>query len=214
MLVKPAGFSFQAEEPLTSQVKLIDNVTRSCFCEWRGLLLLPSSGSSEAVLFKDPAGARLFACSMIGVFFMCKRQQLGDPNEAGAQQEVVWIKSSCLSQRQMLLLQAAGMIAVWMVLRCDKCYLAGNLSSLTPSKDRIKLVNIEIAYRYVRLLAIQNPCEFFLLHSEEWESVQSVWIWNAQLGLIAFDCNGCVAEMGVLGICLNVYLWERFILVY
>lgn len=159
--MKPAGFGFQAEEPLTYQVTLTNTLTRSCFCEWRELLLLPSSGSSVTVLFKDLAGARHFACSMIGVFFMCKRQQL-DPNEAGAQREVVWIKSSCLSQQQMLLLQAAGMIVVWMVLRCDKCYLAGNLSSLTPSKDRIKLVNIEIAYRYVRLPAIQNSWEFFI----------------------------------------------------
>jgi len=67
----------------------------------------------------------------------------------------------------MLLLGAAGMIAVWMGLRYDKCYLAGNLSGLTPSKDRIKLVNIEIAYRYVDLLTIQNCCEFFIKNREE-----------------------------------------------
>lgn len=97
---------------------------------------------------------------MIGVLFM--RQRLGDSNELGAQQENVRIKSSRLSQRQMLLLPAAGMIAVWMGLRCDKCYLAGNLSCLTPSKDRIKLVNIEIAYRYIGLLTIQNHFEFFI----------------------------------------------------
>lgn len=84
------------------------------------------------------------------------------------------MESSCLSQRQMLLLRAAGMIAVWMGLRCDKCYLAGNLSCLTPSKDRIKLVNIEIAYRYVGLLTIQNRCEFFIKNREEWGAVQSV----------------------------------------
>lgn len=33
---------------------------------------------------------------------------------------------------------------------------------MTPSKDRIKLVNIEIAYRYIGLLTIQNHFEFFI----------------------------------------------------
>lgn len=73
----------------------------------------------------------------------------------------------------MLLLQAAGMIAVWMGLRCDKCYLTGNLSCLTPSKDRIKLVNIEIAYRHFCLLAIQNHCEVLL--NVEKEEKQFSW---------------------------------------
>lgn len=59
------------------------------------------------------------------------------------------------------------MIAVWMGLRCEKCYLAGNLSCLTPSKDGIKLINIEIAYRYVSLLTIQNGREFFIKNREE-----------------------------------------------
>lgn len=45
-----------------------------------------------------------------------------------------------LLQWQMLLLRAADMITVWMALRYDKCYLPGNLSCLTPSKDRLKLV--------------------------------------------------------------------------
>lgn len=33
---------------------------------------------------------------------------------------------------------------------------------MTPSKGRIKLVNLEIAYRYVCLLAIQNHSEVLL----------------------------------------------------
>lgn len=51
------------------------------------------------------------------------------------------------------------MIAVWMGLRCDKCYLAGNLSCLTPSKDGMKLVNIDIAYS---LLTIKNLWKLFI----------------------------------------------------
>lgn len=123
----------------------------------QSLLLWPSSSSAGAAEFKDIAGSEtlhLFNDRCV-FFFVCKKQQL-DPNELGAQQETVWIKSSCLSLWQMLLLQAAAVIAVWMGLRCDKHYLAGNLSCLTPSKGRRKLVNMCIAYRYVCLLSIKN----------------------------------------------------------
>lgn len=55
--MKLAGFGFTAEEPLTHQVMLIDRLTRSCFCERRGLLLLPTSGSAGAALLKGLAGS-------------------------------------------------------------------------------------------------------------------------------------------------------------
>lgn len=53
----------------------------SCACQ--------AQAQQELLCLRVSQGARHFACSMIGVFFMGKRQQLGDPNELGAQQEVV-----------------------------------------------------------------------------------------------------------------------------
>lgn len=55
-----------------------------------GALALAKLGLSRSCSVQESSrGARHFACSVIGVFFMCKKQQLGDPNELGAQQEIV-----------------------------------------------------------------------------------------------------------------------------
>lgn len=103
-------------------------------------LILWGSGAAGSLCSGLQQRVRHSACSMTGVLFLCKRRQLGDPNELGAQLEIVRIKSSCLLRWQMLFLQAADVVTVWTALRCDKCYLLGNLSCLTPSKDRLKLV--------------------------------------------------------------------------
>lgn len=68
---------------------------------------------SRIALFRAAAASEaLSACSMTGVLFLCKSQQLRDSNELGAQVEIVRIKSSCLSQWQMLFLQAVDMVTV------------------------------------------------------------------------------------------------------
>lgn len=85
-----------ASQTLAHQVVLAD---------WQDLASASGGGScscqaeadQELMCSRVYQGAKHFTYSTIGVFFLCKRQRLGDPNELGAQQEAEWIKSSCLS---------------------------------------------------------------------------------------------------------------------
>lgn len=163
------------------------SLTRSCFCEWRGAWSSDDQAQQEMLCSRLQQRAWHFTCSMTGVFFPCKRQQLGDPNELGAQQEIVWIKSSFVavadassaSSRHDYCLDGLKM---WQVLSAWKFVM------LDPKQRQTKACQIGIAYRCVGCLS-SKITESFLLKIEKNEKQFSRYDWNAQSGLIAFTCN-------------------------
>lgn len=127
-------------------------------------LILRSWGSAGDALFKAAEEREALCWFNDRCVLLCERQQLGNPNEQGAQPETLWIKSSRLLPWQMLFLQAADMITVWMALRCDRS--PWKFVMLDPKQRQTKACQIGIAYRCVGCLS-SRIIESFLLKTEK-----------------------------------------------